>query len=110
MLSPDPKEHPITSWTRELVTAQTPTWSMLPRGVCWIRQDGIGNLYVERADPAITIADRVVDECLAGNHHRAIEVDPFLGLIKIRAKNRTVVYRLVQHVPEFEVWVAQWVD
>jgi hypothetical protein len=51
------------------------TWALLPKGECWLRYDSSGDLHVLRADPRVTISDR-----------------------------------LVEHVPEYEVWIAEWPD
>jgi hypothetical protein len=67
------------------------------------------DLYIDHADPRVLVADEVLAEWRQGNYyHPALTLDG--DLVKIRARNRTVVYRLVEHVPEWRAWIAEWPD
>jgi hypothetical protein len=66
------------------------------------------DLYIDHADPRVLIADEVLAAWRQGDRHPALTLDG--DLVKIRARNRTVVYRLVEHVPQWRAWIAEWPD
>jgi hypothetical protein len=83
------------------------SWALMPEGQCWVSLVD-GDLVIDRADPRITIAEELVSEWRQGNHHPTVSLDG--DLLRVQAKNRTVIYRLVEHVPEYHAWIAEWPD
>jgi len=83
-----------------------------PQGECQLRNDfEQGLLYIDRADPRILISDQVIEEWRTGHGlycHPAVTLT--LTTVTICAANRTVVYRLTEHVPEWHAWIAEWPD
>jgi hypothetical protein len=65
-------------------------------------------LRVLRADPRITIAREILDE-VRGNPLDA--PGSFDGeYFRIRAVNRTVVYRVGEYLPDRQAYAAEWPD
>jgi hypothetical protein len=71
-------------------------------------ENGQREICIDRADPRIQIADDFLDEIRAGNHHPDVTLDG--DLLKIRAVNRTVVYRIGVYIPDRRVHTAEWPD
>ena len=78
------------------------------------RADGVA-LRVDRADPRILINAELVDE-IADNPGPAAVLDAsgcetYIGaLLKIRAVNRNVIYRLTGWLPRERAFIAEWPD
>jgi hypothetical protein len=86
-------------------------WAFAPRGECHLRNGEDGRLWVDRADPRLLISDGLVEQWAGRHgmfHHPAVTLAD--RVVTIRAANRTVVYRLVEHVPEWRAWIAEWPD
>jgi len=86
-------------------------WALAPKGECHLRNDEYGRIYVDRADPRILISDELVEQWRTRHGlfcHPAVTLDG--DAATIRAANRTVVYRLTEHVPEWRAWTAEWPD
>jgi hypothetical protein len=73
-----------------------------------IPETGQREIHIDRADPRIQIADELLDEVRAGNHHPDVTLDG--DLLKVRAVNRTVIYRIGVHIPDRQGHTAEWPD
>lgn len=66
-------------------------------------------LSIERADPVVRASARLVDQIRAGT-----ELLPGCGidgdLLRIEADDRTVVYRIMEQVPDRFCYVLRWPD
>jgi hypothetical protein len=73
------------------------------------------SLHVDRADPVVLISAELVDE-IADNPSPGVVLDlsgceTYMGaLLKIRAVNRDVIYRLTGWLPRERAFVAEWPD
>ena len=69
--------------------------------------DGRGGLLILRADPRIILHTQIISLMLR---------DPGAGvaldddLLRIRGRDRTVLYRLSGYLPELRAWTAEWPD
>jgi hypothetical protein len=75
---------------------------------------GIGpDLHIDRADPRVRISGELLEQIRAGNYHPAVTLDG--DLLKIRAVNRTVIYRIGRQVDvhlegQRGTYLAEWPD
>ena len=73
------------------------------------------SLRIDHADPRILINAELVDE-VADNPHPDVMLDlagceTYMGaLLKIRAVNRNVIYRLTGWLPHERAFIAEWPD
>ena len=81
-------------------------------GECVVRREG-DDLYIEAAPPRVWISVPLLHEIVQGKHHPAVSyVD---GILTIRAKNQTVVYRIrPSGIPPWQggdiVVIGEWPD
>jgi hypothetical protein len=67
-----------------------------------------GEVEIVRADPLTLISDVLLDEIRAGTTSEGIELEG--DVLRIRATNRTVIYRIVEHRPDLRAHVLEWPD
>jgi hypothetical protein len=65
-------------------------------------------IHLDHADPRIQIAEDFLNEIRGGHHHPGVALDG--DLLKIRATNRTVIYRIGIYTPDRKVYTAEWPD
>jgi len=77
-----------------------------PDGTCTLRREG-DQLSIVQADPRVLISEELVEDLRRG------ECEPHVTMaddvVTIHA-DRDVVYRLIEHVPAWRAWVAEWPD
>ena len=116
--------------TELAVTDGMPPPADLPRGECNITRflDDNGQpagIRIDRADPRILISGELLDmirrndpgytpettferDCVCSSDltcHHVIG-----GLLKLRAVNRTVIYRITEYVPRVNGYIGEWPD
>jgi hypothetical protein len=81
---------------------------VIATGDCVLQTDGDG-IVVVQADPRVLIAGELHDLMREGRGlHRCVTLDG--DLLRIRAKNRTVIYRVGEYIPERRAYFAEWPD
>ena len=87
-----------------------------PKGECHITRiddplDG-PSLWIDHADPQVTISCELLDEIAAeqakGLSMRGVSLRD--GVLRIAAKNRTVIYRIGEYLPSIHAYAAEWPD
>jgi hypothetical protein len=84
-------------------------------GECIMTRLADGGLRIVRADPRVLIAAELLD-AVNGAGPRTAWLDlagcaTYDGdLLKIRAVNRTVIYRIGEYVPLHRAYVGEWPD
>jgi hypothetical protein len=88
----------------------------LPEGEFTMTQFADGTLRIDHADPRIMISAELIDMAARGELEPGATLSPLDftipnghagALLKIRAANRQVVYRLTRWVPEVRGYVAE---
>jgi hypothetical protein len=88
----------------------------LPSGVFACREVD-GELIIDQADPRIVISAPIVDSVASGRARPEVTLsrvdftfpNGHVGaLLKIRAANRHVVYRLTEWLPSIRAYVGEW--
>lgn len=106
---------PVSGERPELATVDGgPPPDGLPRGEFHSRMTDSG-LYVDRADPRILISAELIDQAALGILRPEVTLDLSCcadghvgALLKIRAANVQVVYRLTEWVPRILSYVGEW--
>ena len=89
----------------------------LPRGEFYSTILDDGSLRIDRADPRIVISAEVIEQAASGRLGPRFTVTMLDytvpnghagALLKIRAANRNVVYRLTEWVPSIRAYVGEW--
>jgi hypothetical protein len=85
----------------------------LPRGECITTSLPGGGIRVDRADPRVLISaellDAMVDGASPGCWVDLAGCCTYDGaLLKIRAVNRTVIYRIITYVPSVRGYIGEW--
>ena len=81
---------------------------VIDEGEVWVRNVG-DDLDVVRADPRVLISEDLVNAFRVGELQPAVSLDGN-DVLRIRVNNRTVIYRLVEHVPAWRAWIAEKPD
>lgn len=75
------------------------------------RKPPMDDLYIQRADPRIKICVRILEEIQQGMEWGAqFEATVRDGIVRIKAVNQTVVYRLGDYIPSEHAYYAEWPD
>lgn len=95
-----------------------PRMDQLPKGTCkYSRRDG--TLWIDHADPRIIISAELIDMAARGELRSEVTFDRLNftrpnghvgALLRIRAANRHVIYRLTEYLPWCSGYVAEWPD
>lgn len=90
-----------------------------PDGECIITRFEDGSVRIDHADPRILISAELVDEVARGEANPAATLDRLNftvpnghvgALLKIRAVNRHLIYRLADYLPSVHGYVGEWPD
>lgn len=90
-----------------------------PDGKCIITELEDGTLLIDRADPRVLISAEIIDEVASGRARPEATLDRLNftvpnghvgAALKIRAANRTVIYRLTDYLPSVHGYVGEWPD
>lgn len=108
----------------ELLVAGSYATPGLPRGEFWATRLDDGGIVIDRADPRILISGELLHRLAAGDLHPGVYLDSrhlppaedepvrpelFAGvLLKVRAANRNVVYRITEYVAEANAYIGEW--
>jgi hypothetical protein len=65
-------------------------------------------VHVDKADPQIVIASRLLDDIRNGWYQQWTSLDG--DVLKIHGINRTVIYRIGEKVPDLDAYYAEWPD
>jgi hypothetical protein len=69
--------------------------------------DGTRRLYIDQADPVIRASKQIIDYARTGDAPwTSMDGD----LLRIKAENRTVIYRIGEYLPEIGCYAAEWPD
>jgi hypothetical protein len=66
------------------------------------------DLVIDKADPCILIAGTFIKRWLQGQHHPSVSLTE--NVVRIKASNRTVIYRLIEYLPDRDAYIAEWPD
>jgi hypothetical protein len=69
---------------------------------------GSAQVEVVQADPSTLISSALLNEIRRGEANPSVTVDG--SVLTIRGSNRTVIYRIVEHLPHLNAYLLEWPD
>jgi hypothetical protein len=83
----------------------------IPTGEFFVTRMG-DDLRIERADSKILITAELLTEIARNDPDYPVtrSVDGDMRVLRIKATNRTVIYRIGEYVPQQDAYIAEWPD
>lgn len=105
----------LMAWDQR-VELQGPWPTNAPEGYFHCHEDN-GTLIIDHADPRLVISAELIEAVASGHAHPDATITMLdytipgghVGaLLKIRAANRQVVYRLTEWLPSIRAYIGEW--
>ncbi len=87
-----------------------------PTGICTTHENADGRLVIDHADPRLVISEEIIETVASGHGHPDATITMVNytrpaghvgALLKIKAANRQVVYRLTEWLPSMRPYVGE---
>jgi len=65
-------------------------------------------MWVVEAAPRTLVSEEMLDQVRSGGGRPEVTLEG--DMLKVRARNRTLIYRIGEYLPERHAYVAEWPD